>query len=161
MFYKKITLSLLLLSSIASCSCMEETRKQAVTNETRVQERKIEVKQGNAVYFEFNSSKLSPQTKQFIDNVLLPDLKDNPNSKAKVDGYCDERGSFAYNKKLGLRRADAVKQRFVEKGINAKRVTTFSYGEANPEDPRHNEAAWAKNRRVITTIDGKENKENY
>ncbi len=161
MFYKKISLCLLLLTAIASCNCMEETRRQAVSNETRVEERKIEVKQGNSVYFDFNSSKLTPSAKQFIDNVLLPDLKNNPNAIAKIDGYCDERGSFAYNKKLGKKRAEAVKSRFVEKGINPNRITTYSYGELNPEDPSHNESAWAKNRRVVTNIDGQETKENY
>ncbi len=159
MLHKKLSLAFLLLL-LASCNCMEEQRKIA-TNEIRAQERKPEVKQGNSVYFGFDSSKLTPSAKQFIDNVLLPDLKNNPNSKAQVTGYCDERGSSRYNKKLGQRRADEVKKHFTQQGISPKRIASSSYGELYPEDPRHNEEAWAKNRRVVTQINGKETKSNY
>lgn len=159
MFKKKLYLTFCLFS-LAACDCMEQ-RQQVVTNETRAQERKLEAKAGNTVYFDFDSSKLTPNAKQFIDNVLLPDLQNNPDAKAQINGYCDERGSFAYNKKLGLRRANAVKNRFVQKGIDPRRLKTFSYGELYPVDPMHNEGAWAKNRRVITLINGKSTKENY
>lgn len=160
MFKKKLYLTVCLFS-LAACDCMEEQHQQIVTNETRAQERKLEANAGNTVYFDSDSSKLTVSAKQFIDNVLLPDLQNNPDTKAQINGYCDERGSFAYNKKLGLKRANAVRDRFVQKGINPKRLKTFSHGELYPVDPMHNEDAWGKNRRVITLINGKSVKANY
>jgi len=47
---------------------------------------------------------------------------------------------------LGERRAQAAKKFLVDLGIDAKRVTTISYGKERPTDPAHNEAAWSKNR---------------
>ena len=63
-----------------------------------------------------------------------------------IEGHCDERGSDEFNLALGERRADAAKKFLVDLGIDAKRISTISYGEERPIDPRHNEEAWAKNR---------------
>ena len=50
--------------------------------------------------------------------------------------------------KLGLTRANVVKQYLVSKGVAAARIETISYGKTRPIDPAHTAAAWAKNRRV-------------
>ncbi len=65
-----------------------------------------------------------------------------------VEGNTDERGSSAYNLGLGERRAKSVAQALVAQGVSAASISTVSYGEEQPLDPAHNEAAWAKNRRV-------------
>ncbi len=66
-------------------------------------------------------------------------------------GNCDERGTVEYNLALGQKRADAVKNFLVRAGIDAERLSTISYGKEKPVDPGHNEASWAKNRRVDFT----------
>ena len=48
---------------------------------------------------------------------------------------------------LGERRAQSAKKFLVDLGIDAKRVTTISYGKEKPLDPGHNEETWSKNRR--------------
>ena len=73
-------------------------------------------------------------------------LKATANAKLTVEGNCDERGTAEYNMALGERRAQAAKKFLVDLGIDAKRLTTISFGEERPIDPGHNEAAWAKNR---------------
>jgi peptidoglycan-associated lipoprotein len=68
--------------------------------------------------------------------------------KVTIQGYCDERDTIEYNLALGDRRAKAVLAYLVDLGAPANRMDTISYGEENPTDPGHNEAAWAKNRRA-------------
>jgi peptidoglycan-associated lipoprotein len=67
--------------------------------------------------------------------------------KVRIEGNCDERGTVEYNLVLGQKRADAAKNYLVNLGVDGKRLDTISYGKEKPEDPEHNETAWAKNRR--------------
>jgi peptidoglycan-associated lipoprotein len=73
-------------------------------------------------------------------------LRDNPTATVTIEGNCDERGTNEYNLALGERRAESARAYLVDLGISASRLTTISYGEERPLDPRHNEEAWAKNR---------------
>jgi peptidoglycan-associated lipoprotein len=75
-------------------------------------------------------------------------FKANSGKKARVEGYCDERGTIEYNLVLGQKRADSAKAYLANLGIDAKSIETVSYGKEKPLDPGHNEAAWAKNRRA-------------
>ncbi|MFA6110889.1 MAG: peptidoglycan-associated lipoprotein Pal [Candidatus Latescibacterota bacterium] len=68
--------------------------------------------------------------------------------KLTLAGHCDERGTVEYNLALGQKRADAVKNYLVRGGVDAERLGTVSFGKEKPVDPGHNEASWAKNRRV-------------
>lgn len=98
------------------------------------------------IYFEFDKSTLTPAAQ---DNLLRKAewLRANPDSTITIEGNCDERGTNEYNLALGDRRAESAKSFLVDLGIDAARITTISYGEERPVDPRHNEEAWAKNRR--------------
>jgi outer membrane protein OmpA-like peptidoglycan-associated protein len=71
-----------------------------------------------------------------------------------VGGYTDERGSKPYNLKLSKNRADAVRNLLVEGGASPKKIKVVGYGESHPRDRRHNENAWAKNRRVELEFKG-------
>jgi peptidoglycan-associated lipoprotein len=64
-----------------------------------------------------------------------------------IEGHCDERGTNEYNLALGDRRAESAKSFLIDLGIDSSRLTTISYGEERPVDPRNMEEAWAKNRR--------------
>lgn len=75
-------------------------------------------------------------------------FKTNPGKKVRIEGYCDERGTVEYNLVLGQKRADSAKSFLTNLGIDDKLMETVSYGKEKPLDPGHNEAAWAKNRRV-------------
>jgi len=68
--------------------------------------------------------------------------------KIKLEGDCDESGSDEYNYALGLKRAISVKNDLINRGINADRIVTFSYGESNPICKEHTAECFSKNRRT-------------
>jgi peptidoglycan-associated lipoprotein len=69
-----------------------------------------------------------------------------------VQGHTDERGDDEYNLDLSNRRAAAVVQYLTDHKVDAKRLVSQGYGESQPKDRHHTEAAWAINRRVEFVI---------
>jgi peptidoglycan-associated lipoprotein len=104
------------------------------------------------VYFDFDSTVLKPEAQSLLQ-IKAQWLRDNPAVIAVlIQGYCDERGTEAYNLALGAKRADAVKKYMTELGLSNLVMETQSFGEEKPVNPEHNEAAWAKNRRACFVI---------
>lgn len=103
--------------------------------------------QGKVVNFEFDRSEVQSQ---FYDVIKMNAdyMAMNDSAMVTVKGYCDERGTREYNLALGERRANAVKNALIAEGVSPSRITVISFGEENPVDSAHNEAAWAKNRRA-------------
>jgi peptidoglycan-associated lipoprotein len=99
------------------------------------------------VFFEFDQWSIREDQKEVMAKNGAW-LKANPNTNVRLEGHCDERGTAEYNLALGQKRAEGVKSFLEGLGISSQRMTTVSYGEERPLDPEHNEAAWAKNRRV-------------
>jgi peptidoglycan-associated lipoprotein len=100
----------------------------------------------NDINFAFDSYKIDAGAKDIlVKNVKW--LQGNPTKKVQIEGHCDERGTNEYNMVLGANRARAAFDFMKSQGIEASRMSTVSYGEELPVDPRHNEEAWAKNRR--------------
>jgi peptidoglycan-associated lipoprotein len=99
------------------------------------------------VYFDFDSAVIRGQG---VDVVAAHAkyLAANPNARVRLEGNTDERGSREYNIGLGERRAQSVRQAMLLQGVSDSQITTVSYGEERPAVMGHNEAAWAKNRRV-------------
>ncbi len=81
------------------------------------------------ILWDFNSAQLRPDAKKEIDNVLLTLLNDNPNISLELSSHTDSRGSDEYNIALSQRRADAIKNYLVSKGISSKRLVSKGYGE--------------------------------
>ncbi len=103
------------------------------------------------VHFAFDRYDLSADA-QMILKTNSEWLKANSGARVEIEGHCDERGTNEYNMALGMRRARAVEEYLQSLGIGADRMRTVSYGEELPLDPRHNEEAWAKNRRAHFNI---------
>ncbi len=61
-------------------------------------------------------------------------LKNNPNDKLLIEGYCDWRGTREYNLTLGDRRASGVKQYLLDQGVSPDRVQTLSNGDLKAEE---------------------------
>ncbi|MEZ4401012.1 MAG: OmpA family protein [Kofleriaceae bacterium] len=100
------------------------------------------------VFFEYNKDVIKSESFPILDAVAAT-MEGNPDIELiEVQGHTDERGNDAYNLDLSTRRAAAVKRYLVDKGIAQSRLESQGYGETQPLDNRHNESAWAKNRRV-------------
>jgi len=99
------------------------------------------------VYFDFDSSEIKG------DGITVVAahgkyLAANHDTRVRLEGHTDERGSREYNIGLGERRAQAVRRALLLQGAADGQISTVSYGEERPAVPGHDEAAWAKNRRV-------------
>ncbi len=103
------------------------------------------------IFFAFDSSALTQRSTEILDTQVNW-LKKNEKVNVVVQGYCDERGTREYNLALGERRATAVKNYLISKGVDAGRVSTISYGKERPAVLGNNEAAWAQNRRAVTVV---------
>ncbi|WP_199671504.1 OmpA family protein [Salinisphaera sp. Q1T1-3] len=100
------------------------------------------------VTFEFDSSKLTSQATNRLDNVVDA-LNASPNVDFRVDGYTDSVGTQQYNLGLSQRRVDSVKSYLMNHGISSSRITgTEGHGESNPVATNETAAGRAQNRRV-------------
>lgn len=98
------------------------------------------------LYFEFDEATLRPDARRLLE-AHAERMKDG-SEMIQIEGYADERGTEEYNKALGMRRANAVRDFLVSHGVSISRIKTVSYGEANPQIAGNDEFAWQKNRRV-------------
>ena len=106
---------------------------------------------GDTVNFDFDSAELTVSARSTL-NRQTAFLSSNPDLMIVIEGHADERGTREYNLALGERRASAVRDYLVAKGINAARVRTVSYGKERPAVSGSDEAAWSKNRRANTVL---------
>lgn len=102
--------------------------------------------QNQVVYFGFDRFDVS--------DGEIPKVSDIANAMKSmkndiiIAGFTDERGTEEYNRGLGERRAQAVREALIGMGVNPARIQTVSFGKEMPADPGTGEAAWAKNRRA-------------
>ena len=103
------------------------------------------------VYFDFDRYNIKPEARKVLkeDYEILETM---PNAEVLVEGHCDNRGTVEYNLALGQRRAESVKDYLISLGMPSSQISTISYGEEMPADPRNTEGAWAKNRRAHIVV---------
>ena len=106
---------------------------------------------GNTVYFGFDSSEVTVEAQAILDRQAAF-LNVNPTMVVIIEGHADERGTREYNLALGDRRAVAVRDYLLAKGLNAARVRTVSYGKERPAVSGSNEGSWEFNRRAATVL---------
>ena len=105
----------------------------------------------NGVYFDTNKSDIKGASATTLDK-LAGIFKEYPKSFILVEGHTDSAGAAEYNMGLSQRRAQAVTDYLVGKGISNGRFTTKWYGEEQPIDDNSTAAGKANNRRVEMAI---------
>jgi len=132
---------------------MEQERERKAFEETLtakkypgIEGEVMESKSLKDINFEFDKYDLTPEARAILaENAKV--LRAHPNLNVQIEGHCDERGSNEYNLALGEKRAMSAKLYLIKLGVKAGMLSTITYGEEMPLDSRHNEEAWAKNRR--------------
>ncbi len=100
----------------------------------------------NTVHFPFDSAAIKANEQANIAAVASA-LAAAPGNALLIEGHCDERGTEEYNRALGERRADGLREALIKLNVSGNRIATRSFGKDQPVDPGHNEAAFSKNRR--------------
>lgn len=99
------------------------------------------------ILFEFDKwvikENFSPELNQWVNY-----LQNNPQVTAAIHGHTDSTGPTAYNQKLSEKRARAVVNYLVEKGVTPERLTARGFGESEPAAPNATSEGRQKNRRV-------------
>jgi peptidoglycan-associated lipoprotein len=113
----------------------------------------FQVNVGDRVFFETDSSALTPQASATLDRQVQW-LNQYPRYTFTIEGHADERGTREYNLALGARRATAVRDYMISRGIAANRMRTVSYGKERPVAVCNDISCWSQNRRAVTALDG-------
>jgi outer membrane protein OmpA-like peptidoglycan-associated protein len=103
------------------------------------------------VLFAFDKATLSSEAFRNVDK-LADFLKKHPNRSVLVEGHTDSVGSDEYNLDLSKKRADAVKNALVAKGVGEERIATKGYGEKYPVASNNTSDGRQLNRRVEVVI---------
>jgi len=106
---------------------------------------------GDRVLFEVDQSTLTAAGQATL-NGQAQWLLTNSDYQAIIEGHADEQGTREYNLALGSRRANAVREFLVSKGVPSDRMRVVSYGKERPTEICSNEACYSKNRRAVTII---------
>jgi outer membrane protein OmpA-like peptidoglycan-associated protein len=109
----------------------------------------------NNVFFEFDRADLKPESEVEL-NKTYEFLVNNPSVHIRIAGHTDNIGPDEYNMELSERRAEAVVNYLIEKGISTDRLEYKGFGSSQPVADNATEDGRAKNRRTeLEIIDGK------
>ncbi len=99
------------------------------------------------VQFDFDRYTIKSEYHLVLDQVVFA-LKSVPGLRMVIEGHADSVGTLSYNKKLSQKRAKAVVNYLVKKGVSRDRLSTVGWGEESPTTLNDTEKGRAKNRRV-------------
>ena len=106
------------------------------------------------INFKFDRATIKPESFRKLDEAARI-LKENPQIIVEIQGYTDTSGSFEYNQKLSLKRAQAVVNYFIQNfGIEPNRLVAKGFGELNPIAPNNTSYGRIQNRRVEFVVLG-------
>jgi outer membrane protein OmpA-like peptidoglycan-associated protein len=103
------------------------------------------------VLFDFDKATLKPEGQRLLAGVVQ-EMRENLTLNAELVGHTDSIGTDAYNQRLSVRRAEAVRNFLVSQGIAATRLSVVGKGESEPVAPNTTAEGRAQNRRVEITL---------
>lgn len=119
------------------------------------QQRLDSIVSGRTIPFDKESDKFNDEGRTLIDEIAASILAmPDKTLRIRVGGHTDSKGSDGGNQRLSQRRANAVKNRLVLKGVAASRIEAVGYGETTPIGDNGTEEGRAQNRRIEFTVLG-------
>jgi outer membrane protein OmpA-like peptidoglycan-associated protein len=112
----------------------------------RVEKKRIVIL--DKVQFEFNKATIKPESFDLLNEVAEVILRNPQAGRVEIQGHTDGKGRPAYNLDLSQRRADAVRDYLIARGVAAERLISKGYGLTVPIATNDTEAGRATNRRV-------------
>ena len=103
------------------------------------------------VYFDFDRYSLRPEATRVLDEAVTA-LRENATLRVEVEGHTCNIGTAEYNLALGDRRANAVRDYLISRGITADRLRSVSYGEERPKYDNAREETRRLNRRAALVV---------
>jgi peptidoglycan-associated lipoprotein len=144
-----------LAAALAISACArnaEDAQANAAGAATPGSQQDFVVNVGDRVFFETDSTELTPQSRATLDKQAQWLTNYSQYSQFTIEGHADERGTREYNIALGARRAQAVRDYLVSRGIQAQRMRTISYGKERPVAVCNDISCWSQNRRAVTVL---------
>ena len=149
---KNIGLIIIVILLLASCENNEKFKNSL--DKPQISESDINYFQnlvGDTVLFTVDQSGLRPDAISIL-KAQADWLKEKKFLPITVEGHADEQGTREYNLALGARRATAVREFLIAKGIDPDRISIVTYGKERPLRVCSNEDCWSKNRRATTVV---------
>jgi peptidoglycan-associated lipoprotein len=149
-------LAAVLAAALAISACAnkvgEDAQANAAGQATPGSQQDFVVNVGDRVFFETDSSELTPQSRATLDKQAQWLTNYSQYGQFTIEGHADERGTREYNIALGARRAQAVRDYLASRGIQPQRMRTISYGKERPVAVCNDISCWSQNRRAVTVL---------
>jgi peptidoglycan-associated lipoprotein len=159
MSYRAVRLAVMLVVALSIGACAKNPLNSDEQNPglanasaaTPGSQQDFVVNVGDRVFFESDSSELTPQAVATLEKQAQW-LRSYHQYAFLVEGHADERGTREYNIALGARRAQAVRDYLVSRGVSGQRMRTISYGKERPVAVCNDISCWSQNRRSVTVL---------
>src|SRR5471030_1451007 len=156
LFLRGVRLAAVLAAALAISACANKPEDNAQANAagmaTPGSQQDFVVNVGDRVFFETDSSELTPQSRATLDKQSQWLNTYSQYGQFTVEGHADERGTREYNIALGARRAQTVCDYLIAHGVAANRMRTISYGKERPVALCDDISCWSQNRRAVTVL---------
>jgi peptidoglycan-associated lipoprotein len=151
-----VRLAAVLAAALAISACANKAGDDAQANAagaaTPGSQQDFVVNVGDRVFFETDSTELTPLARATLDKQAQWLTNYSQYSQFTIEGHADERGTREYNIALGARRAQAARDYLASRGIQPQRMRTISYGKERPVAVCNDISCWSQNRRAVTVL---------
>jgi peptidoglycan-associated lipoprotein len=132
-------------------TCPQDGRTASATVNIQVTRPPVRQITFEDVHFDFDRYSLRPEATRVLDEAVNA-LRQDATLRVTIEGHTCNIGTAEYNLALGDRRANAVRDYLVSRGIGADRLMTVSYGEERPKHDNSREETRRLNRRAAMTV---------
>ena len=153
--FRCVQIAAVVAGALAVAGCANNPAENAQANAagmaTPGSQQDFVVNVGDRVFFETDSTDLTPQSRETLEKQAQW-LANYNRYTFTIEGHADERGTREYNIALGARRAQTVRDYLVSRGIEQNRMRTISYGKERPVAVCNDISCWSQNRRAVTVL---------